>query len=134
MPITHEVFNQVPPRVNLDEFTENLPLIEAVQRYDAVWALDALTGVGIRVGTEEFQDDAARANRIEPELHTHDRYGNRIDEVEYDSSYSRMISAAVAAGAHTAPGPSRARARTSPERPRSCSSRRSNPGTPARSR
>src|ERR1700744_4904431 len=101
MPITHEVFNQVPPRVDIDEFTANLPLIEAVATYEADWAVDALTEVGVHVGTAAFQDDAERANRIEPELYTHDRYGNRIDEVEYDSSYSRVIAAAVAAGAHT---------------------------------
>ena len=118
MPVTHDVFNQVPPRVGLDEFTENLPLIEAVATYDADWAMDALTDVGLHVGSEAFQDDAARANRIEPELHTHDRYGNRIDEVEYDSSYTRIISAAVAAGAHTSawadpkPGANVARAAT----------------------
>ena len=35
MPITHEVFNQVPPRVDIDEFGTNLPLVEAVSRYDA---------------------------------------------------------------------------------------------------
>jgi putative acyl-CoA dehydrogenase len=101
MPITHEVFNQVPPRVGVDEFALNIPLVEAVSTYNAGWAVDQLSRVGIHVGTEAFQHDADRANRIEPELHTHDAQGNRIDEVEYDSSYSRIISAAVAAGAHT---------------------------------
>jgi putative acyl-CoA dehydrogenase len=101
MTITHEVFNQVPPRVDVDEFASNIPLVEAVERYDAHWALDDLGAVGRYVGTESFQHDAERANRIEPELHSHDRYGNRVDEVEYDSSYHRIISAAVAAGAHT---------------------------------
>jgi putative acyl-CoA dehydrogenase len=118
MPSTHEVFNQVPPRVDVNEFELNLPLVEAVSNYDAGWALDQLGAVGRQVGTAEFQDDAERANRIEPELRSHDRYGNRIDEVEYDSSYSRIISAAVAAGAHTSawadprPGANVARAAT----------------------
>lgn len=118
MPATHEVFNQVPPRVGLDEFTQNLPLIEGVAAYDADWAIDDLTTVGIHVGSAEFQDDAERANRIEPELRTHDRYGNRIDEVVYDSSYDGVISAAIAAGAHTSawadprPGANVARAAT----------------------
>jgi putative acyl-CoA dehydrogenase len=118
MTITHEVFNQVPPRVGVDEFASNIPLVEAVERYDAHWALDDLGAVGRYVGTQSFQDDAERANRIEPELHSHDRYGNRIDEVEYDSSYHRIISAAVAAGAHTSawaaprPGANVARAAT----------------------
>jgi putative acyl-CoA dehydrogenase len=98
---THEVFNQVPPRVDIDEFGSNRPLVDAVKHYDASWALDDLTTVGQHVGTAEFQHDAERANRVEPELRTHDAYGNRIDEVEYDSSYTRIIAAAVAAGAHT---------------------------------
>jgi putative acyl-CoA dehydrogenase len=103
MTATHEVFNQVPARIDVDEFALNVPLVEAVSRYDAGWALDELGAIGRQVGTGEFQKDAERANRIEPQLRTHDRYGNRIDEVDYDSSYSRIISAAVAAGAHTSP-------------------------------
>ena len=101
MTITHEVFNQVPPRVDVDEFTSNIPLVAAVSQYDASWAAADLSRVGRYVGTAAFQADAERANRIEPELHTHDRYGNRVDEVEYDSSYQRIIAAAVAEGAHT---------------------------------
>ncbi|UFS57453.1 acyl-CoA dehydrogenase family protein [Subtercola endophyticus] len=115
---THSVFNQVPPRENVDEFTTNVPLVEAVSRYDAGWAIEALGDVGRHVGTEQFQHDAERANTVEPELHSHDRYGNRIDEVEYDSSYHRVLSAAVSHGAHTSawaeprPGANVARAAT----------------------
>jgi putative acyl-CoA dehydrogenase len=115
---THEVVNQVPPRAGLDEFTINVPLAEAVHRYQAGWALEDLARVGQHVGTEEFQRDAERANRVEPELKTHDRFGNRIDEVEYDGSYHRIIRAAVREGAHTAavadprPGANVARAAT----------------------
>ncbi|HMH58267.1 MAG TPA: acyl-CoA dehydrogenase family protein [Galbitalea sp.] len=118
MSITHRVLNQVPPRVGVDEFGTNTPLVEAVTRYDAGWALDQLGATGRYVGTAEFQHDAERANRIEPELVTFDPHGNRIDEVEYDSSYQRIIAAAVAAGAHTsawaepAPGANVARAAT----------------------
>ncbi|HEX4400318.1 MAG TPA: acyl-CoA dehydrogenase family protein [Galbitalea sp.] len=118
MTITHEVFNQVPPRVNVDEFATNIPLVEAVRHYGAGWAFDQLENVGRYVGTAEFQHDAERANRVEPELVTHDPHGNRIDEVEYDSSYRRIIAAAVAAGAHTSawaeprPGANVARAAT----------------------
>lgn len=115
---THEVFNQVPPRVDLNEFTTNIPLVEAVTYYDAGWALADLNAVGRQVGTAEFQHAAERANRVEPELRTHDPHGNRIDEVEYDPSYSEIIGAAVAAGAHTSawaeprPGANVARAAT----------------------
>jgi putative acyl-CoA dehydrogenase len=115
---THEVFNQAPPRVGVDEFGSNTALVEGVEQYDAGWALDDLTRVGRYVGTEEFQHDAERANRVEPELRTHDRHGNRVDEVDYDDSYHRVIRAAVAEGAHTSawadprPGANVARAAT----------------------
>ncbi|MFC9790817.1 acyl-CoA dehydrogenase family protein [Rhodococcus sp. NPDC127528] len=99
---THEVFNQAPPRVDVNEYTSNVPLIEGVARYDADWARQELTEVGALVGTESFQHDAELANTITPQFHSHDRYGNRIDEVEFHPAYHRIIGAAVAHGAHTA--------------------------------
>lgn len=115
---THTVFNQAPPRVDVDEFGANVALTEAVRRQGADWAVEGLHATGRRVGSAAFQDDARRANRNEPVLHTHDRWGERIDEVEYDPAYHRVIGAAVADGAHTAafadprPGASAARAAT----------------------
>ncbi|MFE3292005.1 acyl-CoA dehydrogenase family protein [Rhodococcus sp. NPDC059234] len=98
---THEVFNQAPPRVDVNEYTSNAPLVEGVARYDADWAQQELTEVGALVGTESFQHDAELANTITPEFHSHDKYGNRIDEVEFHPAYHRIIGAAVAHGAHT---------------------------------
>lgn len=98
---THAVTNQPPPRVDLDEFAANVPLVEAVERHDAGWAADRLAEVGRLVGSARFQHDAERANVHEPVLNAFDRWGNRIDEVEYDPSYHRILGEAVAAGAHT---------------------------------
>jgi putative acyl-CoA dehydrogenase len=115
---THEVFNQAPPRVDVDEFGANIPLVEGVLHYEAAWAVPDLERVGAHVGTEEFQRDAERANRVEPVLRSHDRFGRRVDEVEYDDSYHRIIRAAIADGAHTSawadpkPGANVARAAT----------------------
>ncbi|MEJ1088993.1 acyl-CoA dehydrogenase family protein [Microbacterium sp. Mu-80] len=115
---THEVFNQAPARVGIDEYAANVALVEGVTRHDAGWAATALHATGTHVGTAEFQHHARRANRHKPELRTHDRWGHRIDEVEYDPSYHRIISAAVADGAHTSavadprPGANVARAAT----------------------
>lgn len=115
---THDVVNQAPLRAGINEFGTNVPLVEAVRQYDADWALVDLIRVGELVGTEEFQQDAERANRFEPQLRTHDRWGNRVDEVDYDPSYHRIIRAAVAEGAHTSawaeprPGANVARAAT----------------------
>ncbi|MDH6280068.1 acyl-CoA dehydrogenase family protein [Prescottella agglutinans] len=99
---THEVFNQAPPRVDVNEFTSNVTLVEGVARYDADWASAHLAEVGALVGTAEFQHAAELANTEIPRLHSHDRYGHRIDEVEYHPAYHRVISAAVEHGAHTA--------------------------------
>jgi putative acyl-CoA dehydrogenase len=100
--VTHTVVNQAPPRIELDEFAANLPLREGVQRYDAGWAEADLSSVGRLVGSAAFQADAERANVNQPQLRAFDRWGDRIDEVEYDESYHRIIAQSVAAGAHTA--------------------------------
>ncbi|KRC49587.1 hypothetical protein ASE16_12760 [Leifsonia sp. Root227] len=98
---THAVTNQPPPRVDLDEFAANIPLAEGVDRHDAGWARADLAAVGRLVGSARFQRDAELANVHEPELRAFDRWGNRIDEVQYDPSYHRVLGEAVAAGAHT---------------------------------
>ncbi len=115
---THEVTNQPPDRVDVDEFAGNRPLVEGVERYDAAWAAPTLREIGRHVGSAEFQHDAALAHRHEPVLHTHDRYGHRVDDVEYHPGYHRILNAAVAHGAHTSawaeprPGANVARAAT----------------------
>lgn len=106
---THEVENQAPPREEVDEFAAHAPLVEAVARWGSGAAVPALHEIGRHVGSAAFQRDAERANTYSPVLNTHDRWGHRIDEVEYDEAYHRVIGAAVASGAHTgaeaAPGP-----------------------------
>lgn len=101
MPATHEVFNQAPARVDVNEFTSHTALVEAVNVYGAGWAADALTEAGALVGRADFQRDAELANTITPELHTHDRWGNRIDDIEFHPAYHRIIGDAIAHGAHT---------------------------------
>jgi len=98
---THRVENQAPWRVDLDEYAVNTPLAEAVRRLGAEWAEDGLHEAGALVGSAAFQRDAERANVHSPVAQIHDRWGNRIDEVEYDPSYHRVIREAVARGAHT---------------------------------
>jgi len=116
--VTHEVLNQPPPRVDVDEAMADVALLEAVRRHDADWAVDALHAVGTLVGSASFQDDAVLANTATPVLRAVDRWGNRVDEVDYHPAYHRIISAAVADGAHTSawaqprPGANVARAAT----------------------
>ncbi len=106
---THEVRNQAPARTGVNEYSTNTVLVEAVHRHDAAWATDGLRVIGELVGTESFQHDADLANKVVPALQSYDRWGERIDHVEYHPGYHRIIGAAVAHGAHTGawarPGP-----------------------------
>ncbi|GAA4350522.1 acyl-CoA dehydrogenase family protein [Angustibacter luteus] len=116
--LTHEVANQPPPRTDVDEYATNLVLAEAVERHDAAWAAEELSVVGHLVGSASFQHDADLANTNVPTLHPFDRWGNRVDHVEYHPAYHRIIADAVAHGAHTSawaqprPGANVARAAT----------------------
>jgi len=101
MSATHRVENQPPWRVDLDEYAVNTPLTTAVHALGAAWADDGLHEAGALVGSASFQHDAQRANVHTPVAQLHDRWGNRIDEVEYDPSYHRVLGDAVAHGAHT---------------------------------
>jgi len=99
--ITHEVLNQVPDRVGVNEFESNVALVDAVRLWGTDSAAERLAEAGALVGSGDFQRDAELANVHEPQLHTHDRHGNRIDEVEYHPAYHRVIGDAIARGAHT---------------------------------
>ncbi|MGH3662452.1 MAG: acyl-CoA dehydrogenase family protein [Micromonosporaceae bacterium] len=92
--------NQPPPRVGENEYLTNLPLVEGVRRHDAGWAEAQLTEVGELVGGEQLQAWGEQANANPPVLHTHDRHGNRIDEVAYHPAYHEVIKLAVSNGAH----------------------------------
>jgi putative acyl-CoA dehydrogenase len=97
---THEVVNQVPPREGLNEYLVNRALSEAVRRFGAQWAAGQLTEAGALVGQPDFQHDAELANTHSPVFSSHDRWGHRVDTVEYHPAYHRIIGAAVEYGAH----------------------------------
>lgn len=100
---THQVLNQPPPRVGINEYTANIPLDQYLHTVGeaGVSATGGLEAVGAVVGSAQFQEDARLAHKNAPILHTHSKYGQRIDEVEYHPSYHRIMGEAVAAGAHT---------------------------------
>ena len=99
---THEVTNQVPPLVGHD--AADVPvLLEAVVREGAEWAIDELHQLGQLAGSAAAQELGRLAEAHPPVLRTHDRYGNRIDEVDYDPSYHQLMTEAVRWGLHGAP-------------------------------
>jgi putative acyl-CoA dehydrogenase len=100
---THEVTNQAPPLVDYDLFTADQALCEAVQQYDADGAVAGLASLGARAGSAQAQRWGLQANTHPPVLRTHDRYGNRVDEVDFHPAWHELLQVAVAEGLHAAP-------------------------------
>ncbi|MFD4872669.1 acyl-CoA dehydrogenase family protein [Streptomyces sp. NPDC058420] len=99
---THDVTNQPPPLTPYDS-SEDAALLEGLRREGAGWAEEDVRRLGRAAGSAEAQEWGDQANRHEPELRTHDRYGNRIDEVEFHPSWHRLMGVAVAEGLAGAP-------------------------------
>ncbi|MGP4111231.1 acyl-CoA dehydrogenase family protein [Streptomyces sp. 4N509B] len=99
---THTVTNQPPPLRGYDVFTEDAALREAVVRHVDPGLADEVTAelseLGRLAGSAEAQEWGVRANTHPPVLHTHDRYGHRVDEVSFDPAWHRLMERAVAAG------------------------------------
>jgi putative acyl-CoA dehydrogenase len=100
---THEVLNQPPPLAGYDVFGSDRALVDAVHREGAGWAGASLHDLGVLAGSPEAIGRGFDANRCPPVLHTHDRFGHRVDEVRYHPSYHRLMTVAVEHGLHAAP-------------------------------
>ncbi|MER8032148.1 DNA alkylation response protein [Streptomyces bauhiniae] len=94
---THDVTNQPPPLAPYDA-SADAALLEGLRREGAGWAEEDVRLLGLRAGGAEAQEWGELANRHEPELRTHDRYGNRVDEVEFHPSWHHLMRTAVAEG------------------------------------
>ncbi|WP_020499497.1 acyl-CoA dehydrogenase family protein [Sciscionella marina] len=102
MPATHEVTNQAPPLQGHDVAAYR-PLLDGVRANGAGWAEDALHELGTLAGSAQAQEWGRVAEKVPPVLHTHDRYGHRIDEVEYHPYYHELMGVSVRNGLHAAP-------------------------------
>ena len=100
---THEVFNQPPPLVNYNVFEQDTALAEGVRREGAGWAEQRLREIGALSGRDETIQWGFDANANPPVLHTHDRYGQRVDEVAFHPAWHHLMETAVAHGLHAAP-------------------------------
>ena len=100
---THEVLNQPPPREGHDVFSEDAALVEGLAREGAGWAAGDLADLGRRAGSPEAMEWGRMANTCEPVLETHDRFGNRLDRIDYHPAYHRLMATAVESGAHAFP-------------------------------
>ena len=89
---THEVLNQPGAFENYDAYSGDKPLVEAVRVFGADWSADHLKRAGTIVGSAKVQSLARQANRHLPELRTHDRFGQRVDLVEFHPAYHELMS------------------------------------------
>ena len=97
------VQNQVPPLTNYNLFLSDPTLVQAVEREGAGWAHEQITELGGFLGTEEAQRWGFEANENTPVLHTHDRYGNRRDEVVFHPAWHNLMRTSVENRLHCLP-------------------------------
>jgi putative acyl-CoA dehydrogenase len=95
--------NQAPPLVGHNVVTTDRALAEAVNRHAATEVVDDLVAVGAEAGTAEAREHGVLANENHPRLVPYDRYGNRVDEVQFHPSWHWLMQRAVGHGLAAAP-------------------------------
>jgi putative acyl-CoA dehydrogenase len=99
----HEVFNQSPPFADVNLFTSDAALREAVRRERAGWAEAGLAAFGARCGSAEALALGRQANEHPPELKTCDEKGRRLDVVEFHPAYHQLMAMSFVQGLHASP-------------------------------
>jgi putative acyl-CoA dehydrogenase len=106
---THEVTNVSRDLVDYNLYLEDRALREAVAREGAAWADGELAAFGAMAGSAAHLELGVLANRVPPELDTHDRFGNRVDLVRFHPAYHDLMRSSIEHGLHsshwTDPGP-----------------------------
>jgi putative acyl-CoA dehydrogenase len=98
---THEVLNQAGALADYDAYANDKPLVQAMKVFGADWADEVLHRAGSHVGSQKVQYLARQANRHLPELRTHDRFGYRIDVVEFHPAYHELMGLIYGTQAHS---------------------------------
>jgi putative acyl-CoA dehydrogenase len=97
------VLNQPPPLEPINLFEVDLALRDGLEREGGGWGIDRVREAGAVAGSVEAREHSRRAERNLPVLRTHDRYGNRVDEVELDPSWHWLLRGAVEREIHSLP-------------------------------
>src|SRR5438445_2302079 len=95
--------NQPPPLVDYNLFESDAPLREALEREAGSWAQDLVHDLGSLAGTQQAIDWGFQANANPPQLRTHNRFGGRIDEVEFHPAWHELMNVAIGHGLHALP-------------------------------
>jgi putative acyl-CoA dehydrogenase len=98
---THEVLNQAPPLAEYDAYSHDPALGDILAAFGADWFAPRAREIGQRVGSARVQELARQANRSLPELRTHDRFGRRVDQVEFHPAWHELMSLGMADEFHS---------------------------------
>ncbi len=101
--MTHEVLNQAPPLEGYDLLDADPILAAAVAREGGAWGVDEIRTWGRTIATAEVYRLADEANRNEPVLRTHDRFGRRSDTVDFHPAWHELLRLSVGDGLHSLP-------------------------------
>jgi putative acyl-CoA dehydrogenase len=101
--LSHDVLNQSVPFEDVNLFDADLALREGLEREGAGWAVDRARDTGAVAGSAEAAEHGRRAERNEPRLITHDRFGHRVDQVDLDPSWHWLLRGAVEREIHALP-------------------------------
>ena len=97
------VTNQPPPLAPLNLFTSDAVLQEGVDREGGAWAAGRLGELGATWGGEPLLEWAAQANEHPPKLRVVDRYGHRLDEVEFHPAWHKLMALSSEGGLNSLP-------------------------------
>src|SRR5438552_1220040 len=100
---THEVLNQAPPLQGYDPLACDLALLDGLRREGAGWAETEVGAFARRTASPEVVTWGFQANENRPRLCTHDRFGTRIDEVEFDPAWHELMRLSIGSGVHSGP-------------------------------
>jgi putative acyl-CoA dehydrogenase len=100
---THEVFNQPPPLEDYNVFEADRVLAETLRREGGEWAEPRARELGALCGRPRTIRLGVEANENPPRLRTHDRFGHRIDEVEFHPAWHELMEIGVSHGLHALP-------------------------------
>ncbi|HEV2363531.1 MAG TPA: isovaleryl-CoA dehydrogenase [Caulobacteraceae bacterium] len=98
-----EILNQPPPLQDYDLFASDRALAEAVRREGAAWAADDLSAYGRRLGAAETLALGEAANAFPPTLKIVDRFGHRLDRVDFHPAWHGLMALQVGQGIHCSP-------------------------------